>query len=246
MEFNVKLERFEGPYTKLLELIQEHKLSITEVSLASIADEYINYVKMLQTQEAGNHNTSVDISQFILVASTLMLIKARSLLPGIAFTQEEERQVNQLEKKLELYQKLMSACSLVKNVYGKTPLVSRNRKTPKDISVFVPPTTVNASTLQSIALLTISLFKPLERLRDIYVEQAIRIETVIENLMERVSKASAVSLSTVAGDAKTFTEKKKLLIVSFIAMLELIRSGSISATQEGTGEIFLSKSGSSA
>ncbi len=243
MEFNVKLERFEGPYTKLLDLIQEHKLSITEISLASIADEYIAYVKALQEQEAGNKNSSVDISQFILVASTLMLIKARSLLPGIAFTQEEEKQVNQLEKKLELYKTLMGACSLVKNVYDKRPLGGRERSIPKGITVFVAPTTVNSATLQSIALLTISLFKPIDRLKDIYVEQAVRIETVIENLMERVSKASAVSLSTLAGDAKTFAEKKKLLIVSFIAMLELIRSGNISATQEGNGEIFLSKSG---
>jgi segregation and condensation protein A len=47
MEFTVKLERFEGPYTKLLELIEGRKLSITEISLVTVADDYIAYIKTL-------------------------------------------------------------------------------------------------------------------------------------------------------------------------------------------------------
>lgn len=240
MEFNVKLERYEGPYTKLLDLIQEHKLSITEVSLATIADEYIAYVRMLQEQEKTLH-TSIDISQFVLVASTLMLIKARSLLPGLAYTQEEEKQVTQLEKKLELYKKLQEAGARIRSIYQKRTLYGRERAAPKGIKIFIPPEGTTPQTLLSIALLTISLFKPIERLKDIYIEQAMRLETMIENLVDRVQKTS-FSLSSVAGDAKTFSEKKKTLIVAFIALLELIRSGAISATQEESGEILISKS----
>ncbi|MDQ5962672.1 MAG: segregation and condensation protein [Patescibacteria group bacterium] len=241
MEFNVKLERFEGPYTKLLELIQDHKLSITEVSLASIADEYIAYVRKLQEEEK-NLRTSIDISQFVLVASTLMLIKARSLLPGIAFTQEEEKQVTQLEKKLELYKKLQEAGTKIRSIYQKNSLYSKDRSVPKGIKIFIPPTGTTTASLHSIALLTLSLFKPIERLKDIYVEQAIRIETVIDSLLERVQRAPSFSLSSVAGDGQTFAEKKKLLIVTFIALLELVRSGSLEARQEGSGEILISKS----
>ena len=240
MEFNVKLERFEGPYTKLLELIQERKLSITEVSLATIADEYIGFVKALQDAKA-KEETSVDISQFIVVASTLMLIKARSLLPGIHFTEEEERQVHQLEKKLELYQTLVDACGFLRKQYLKRPLSGREHAIHQDVKVFVAGEGITKEVLQSVALLTISLFKPIERLKDIYVEQAVRIETVIESLLERVQQATAVSFSSLAGDAKTFSERKRTLIVAFIAMLELIRSGNIDATQEGHGEIFLHK-----
>ena len=70
-EFTIKLDRYEGPYTKLLELIDAHKLSITEVSLASIADEYIAYIQTISKKDI------VDISQFIVVASTLMVMKAK-------------------------------------------------------------------------------------------------------------------------------------------------------------------------
>lgn len=240
MEFSVKLERYEGPYTKLLELIQEHKLSITEVSLATIADEYIAYVRVLQEQEKTLH-TSIDISQFVLVASTLMLIKARSLLPGIEYTKEEEKQVNQLEKKLELYQKLQEAAGKIRKIYQKNTLYGKERSAPKGIKIFIPPTGTTVSSLHSIALLTLSLFKPIERLKDIYVEQAMRLETMIENLVERVQKAT-FSLSSVAGNAQTVAEKKRVLIVAFIALLELVRSGSLEARQDEGGEILISKS----
>ena len=68
MEFNVKLERYEGPYTKLLDLIEGRKLSITEISLVTVADDYIAYIKSLDQRNI------IDISQFIVVASTLMLM----------------------------------------------------------------------------------------------------------------------------------------------------------------------------
>ena len=63
MEFTLKLDRFEGPYTKLLDLIESKKLSITEISLAAVADDYIAYIKTLDQKNV------IDISQFILVAS---------------------------------------------------------------------------------------------------------------------------------------------------------------------------------
>lgn len=234
MEFNVKLERFEGPYTKLLELISDRKLSITEVSLASIADEYIAYVKTLEKQE------SIDISQFILVASTLMLIKARSLLPTIVFTPDEEKQVNQLEKKLELYELLRKACTKINGVYNKKPLFGKDRAPYKEVIVFVPSESLTTATLHSVAFLTLASFKPSEKLKDIYIQQAIRIETVIENILARVQGATLVSLSSLAETSSTFTEKKKSLIVNFIALLELMKNGAVSAQQEDSGDILIS------
>ena len=96
-EFKVTTERFSGPYTRLLEMIEERKLSITEVSLSSVADEYISYVQNLDKKDY------LDISAFVVVAATLMLIKVKSLLPGIAYTETEEKQIHELETKLALH-----------------------------------------------------------------------------------------------------------------------------------------------
>lgn len=234
MEFTIKLERYEGPYTKLLELIEQKKLSITEISLVSVADEYIAYVRSL------DHKNLIDISQFIVVASTLILMKAKSLLPGVVYTEEEEKQVEDLEHKLELYAMLLGACAAIRSVYMQAPLYTREHISYKGGSVFVPDNRVNGVMLQSIALLTLSTFIMPKALVKVAVEQALRIENVIEKLLDRVRTMQAVTLQSFADGAKTVEERKKILIVNFIALLELLRSGSINAEQyEGGGEIVI-------
>jgi segregation and condensation protein A len=228
MEFTLKLDRYEGPYTKVLELIDSRKLSITEVSLASVADEYIAYIKTLDQKNI------IDISQFIVVASTLMLMKAKSLLPGVVYTEEEEKQVNDLEYKLELYALLVSASTSIRTLFAKNTLYSRPYTKPK-IAVFVPDTRITSLLLQSIVSLTLRSFIIPKALVKVAVEQALRIENIIEKLLERVKNAHSVSLQSLAGSATTKEEQKSLLIVNFIALLELLRTGSIKAEQAPNG-----------
>lgn len=233
MEFTVKLERFEGPYTKLLELIETRKLSITEISLVSVADDYIAYIKTLDQKNL------IDISQFIVVASTLMLMKAKSLLPGLVYTEEEEKQIEDLERKLELYALLNEAQKNIKETYGKSPLFARTYKAMKEVTVFVPDDRVTKELLQSIASLTLMTFVEPKALVKVAVEKALRMENVIESLLRRVTGVETVSLKSLADTAENLEERKKLLIVNFIAILELLRSGSLVANQEG-GDIILS------
>lgn len=229
MEFTVKLDRFEGPYTKLLDLIEDKKLSITEISLVSVADEYIAYIKTLDQKNL------VDISQFILVASTLMLMKAKSLLPGVVYTEEEEKQVHDLERKLELYALLTGAAGRIRNIFMKQRLFSRERISYKGGSVFVPDQRVTKEMLQSVAQLTLASFITPKQLVKVAIDAALRIENVIESLLTRVRSMQAVSLQSLANGAKTIEERKKLLIVNFIALLELVRSGAIMAEQTADG-----------
>lgn len=229
MEFTVKLDRYEGPYTKLLELIEQRKLSITEISLVEVADDYIAYIKALDQKNL------VDISQFIVVASTLILMKAKSLLPGVVYTEEEEKQVHDLEQKLELYAILTRASSSIRSIYMKQPLHSRARVSFKSGSVFVPDARVSGIFLQSIAMLTLATFVTPKALIKVAVEQALRIENVIERLLERVQGMQSVTLQSLAHGATTIQEHKKILIVNFIALLELLRSGALKAEQHVDG-----------
>lgn len=232
MEFTLKLDRFEGPYTKLLSLIEERKLSITEVSLSVVADDYINYVKSLDQKDI------VDISQFIVIASTLVLIKAKSLLPGIIFTEEEEKQVHNLESKLELFSILQKGTRHTNKIFGKNILHSRARVDLKKIDdpLFIPSEQVTVSTLQSIAILTIATFSKVEKITKVAVEQLLRIEDVIENLVARVQNANFTLTQFAGAVGTTPEEKKSSLIVSFLAMLELVRIGVLHAEQNDDAE----------
>jgi segregation and condensation protein A len=231
--FTVKLERFEGPYTKLLDLIEGKKLSITEVSLVSVADDYLLYIKDLN--QGSDKESFVDISQFIVVASTLILMKAKSLLPGVVYTEEEEKQVHDLERKLELYSILVASVGRIRNIYNKTPMYSRERISYKGGLVFVPDKRIDAKMLQSVALLTLATFISPKQIVKVVVDQAIRLETVIEKLLVRVRGMHSVTLQSLADGAKTIEERKKILIVNFIAMLELLRTGAINAEQNNRG-----------
>ncbi|MEK7117749.1 MAG: segregation/condensation protein A, partial [Patescibacteria group bacterium] len=83
-DFKVKTGDFEGPLELLLELIEKRKLHINDVSLSQVADDFIAHIKSL---EEFPMNDSAD---FILIASTLLLIKSKSLLPTLELTEDEK------------------------------------------------------------------------------------------------------------------------------------------------------------
>lgn len=237
MEFNVKLDRYEGPYTKLLDLIAERKLSITEISLVNVADDYIAYIQSL------NEKNIVDISQFIVVASTLMLMKVKSLLPGVTYTEEEEKQVHDLEHKLALYQQLTEASVHLRQNFMKSPLFLRKRAKLVGGVVFIPDTRISTLFLQSIASLTLASFSTPKALVSVAVEQVLRLEDVIEGVINKIKTVQSVTLTSLANGAGSVEESKRLLIVNFIALLELLKTGAVHVKQdiEG-GDIHISNS----
>lgn len=240
--FEVTLERYSGPYSKLLELIEERKLSINEFSLAEVTDDYIAYIKELR--EKGETDI-VDISQFISVASTLMLIKAKSLFPTISYTPEEKESVSNLEQKLELYKLVLEAGKNINKIFGKNSL-HKVSKFQKNESVFVWDGRVNTTLLHSIAIASLLKIPKKERLRQVAVKQVLKIEDVIESLLKRVETSFSLSFkefsSTVSAEAKTLEEKKSAFIVSFLAMLELVKNGVLDVEQgEKFNDINISK-----
>lgn len=240
--FNVNLERFSGPYSKLLELIEQRKLSINEFSLSQVTDEYITYIK-----EMGDRGQKdiVDISQFISVASTLMLIKAKSLFPTISYSSEEQESVSNLEKKLELYKLVLEASKNVNKIFGKNGLHNVSKFENKE-NVFVWDKRVDTVLLHSIAIASLLKIPKKERLKQVAVRQVLKIEDVIEKLLERVKSSFSLSFkdfsNSLSGETKTLEEKKSAFIVSFLAMLELIKNGVLHAEQgQGFNDINISK-----
>lgn len=238
--FSVELERFIGPYFKLLDLIEERKLSINEFSLAEVTDKYLEYIKSLEKTEENN---IIDISQFITVASTLMLIKAKSLFPNIEYSKEEESSISDLEKKLELYKNLLEASKLINKNYNKNILTSLNGFRNEEV-VFVWDNRVDGALLHSIAIASLLKVPKKEKLKQVAVRQVMKIEDVIEKLLERVKVSFNLSFkdfsNSMTGGIKSLEEKKSAFIVSFLAMLELIKNGIVNAEQDENDNIQIS------
>lgn len=230
MEYEIRTERYAGPYTKLLELLEERKLSITELSLGQIAQDYTDYVKGLP--EKNLH----DMTQFVVVAATLMLIKVKSLLPGISYTEDEEKQVHDLEEKLTFLAYLREKETALSTLW-ENALLHFGKRQLKEQIIFTPSKKCEVASLHAVAVLMLVLIKKEEHIKDISVKQTVSIEHIISSMLERVTKE--ISLTEFARGVKTNGETASL-IVSFLALLELLRLGRLDARQDDDGAIIMS------
>src|ERR1700722_5936780 len=123
--FSVATQTFEGPLEALLNLIEARKLSISEVSLSEVCDAYLAYVEKLPEMPLG------ETAQFILVASSLLLIKSRTLLPPLELSAEER------ERRLARYAIVRKAAKLLRKEWGSAPLLLPKRA-PARPSIFSP------------------------------------------------------------------------------------------------------------
>ena len=101
--YQIKQDKFEGPVDVLLELIEGQKLSINEISLGKVTDEFIAYFKKLEEHETADQEV---LAEFLVIAAQLLLIKSRSLLPQFQVSPEEEGSVAELVDRLRQYQRL--------------------------------------------------------------------------------------------------------------------------------------------
>jgi len=217
--FAIAMPSFEGPLETLLNLIEERKLSISTVSLAEVTDAYLAYVEKLPEMPLG------ETAQFILVASTLLLIKSRALLPTLELSPDERESVEELERRLARYALIRKAARVLRKEWGKAPLVLA-RRSPERPTTFSPAETDVLSIVQAAQKLLSILPKPQE-LAEAAVAPILALEDVIVGLKKRLAIAVKARFSEL-----TRSREKHEVIVYFLAMLELVRSGSVSVTQE--------------
>ena len=226
--YQIKTSGFEGPFGLLLSLVEKRKLFINDVSLAQVTEDYLEYINKL-----GGLPPS-EISSFVLVASTLLLIKSKSLLPNLDLTSEEEGDIRDLEERLRLYEIFTKLGGKVKNTFGKkiifAPLERKN-----DVLVFLPDDQITRESMMTFARNALDGMPKKVFLPNVEVKTVISIEEMIDKLTERIKNSFKMNFKDINGKATT-REEKVLVIVGFLAMLELVRQGIIRAAQENHGE----------
>jgi len=218
----VKTEVFEGPLGLLLSLIEKRKLLINDISLAKVADDYMAYVENLTRYPVG------DVANFILVASTLVLIKSKSLLPTLKLTEEETGSIEDLQQRLREYQQICKLTRYVRERFGQQIIFTREQSKVVD-PVFSPDTSVTTLGIAQAIRAIISGLPKQKKIPDATVKKIISLEDVVENLSERIRSVISVSFREFSGFGKA---EKGNIVVSFLAMLELVRQGAILVSQE--------------
>lgn len=231
--FVVRAAEVEGSLELILELIEKRKLLVNELSLATVTDEFISYV------QAGDSFPLEDTTQFISVAATLLLIKSRSLLPTLELSTDEEQDVSALEQRLARYEQVRMAARHLATVAGKYQLAPRGDRSPE--IRFLPSSDLTLATIQSSVAGLLARMEKEVPLPEVRIRPLISIEAMMDTLRERVERAFSLSFAAFTGERAEKVE----VIVSFLALLELVKQGSVEAVQHAHGsDIQLAHTGS--
>lgn len=234
INYHIKTEQFEGPLDLLLNLIEKRKLFIGDFALSKVADDYIAHIRSFETYPMN------DVANFLLVASTLVLIKSKSILPDLNLTQDEESDIDDLKRRLALYELFRNLSGEIKTHFGKQVIFERSGR-PEAIPVFVPDMRLSVATMaQSIRDVQNALPKKIT-----VPKATIKKVVSIEEMMDRLSKRVTHTLKMSFGQFARYEKGKALhkearveIIISFLAMLELVKQGVVHVAQhEDFGDI---------
>lgn len=222
----VKTQSFEGPLELLLELIEKRKLFINEVSLSEVTNDYITYVKQLE-----KYNFAL-VTSFLIVAATLILIKSKSLLPTGELTEDETNAIGDLELRLELYKIFKEAGVVIQNIFGKK-IIFGTQKVQNFTPIFTPDKKITGGVCQSIIDDILQSIPEDTALHEVTVRKVMSIEEMMKNLTDKIQNMGTMSFTHISKheNPESYKEAKIYTIVSFLAMLELVRNGFIDVLQ---------------
>lgn len=223
----VKMEKFEGPLSLLLKLIEKEEMDITQISLAGVANQFVEYLRTSQ-----NINPD-EMTDFLVIASKLLFIKSKALLPYLQ--PEEEEEIEELEKQLRMYKEFLEATKKIEGILGKKKFMFEkefNRKVVlSDKKKFSPPQNLKAIDMAESFKNLVERIRPVEKMEKTTIADKINIEDRIVSIRQLVMNRVRTSFSRILSQAKSKTE----VIVNFLAALELMRQREIVLSQE---EIF--------
>lgn len=211
------LEKFSGPLDLLLSLIQEKELDISEISLAHVTEQYLDYLEKVEEIQPD------ELADFLVVASRLLLIKARALLPQLM--PEEEGQ-NDLTEQLRLYRMFVEVSKKINDLW-LDPRVSYGRVEPFKMSENpTPPENLTTFNLQNVMRRLIHKLAPSKSLPKTYIDRTVSLKEKIEQFRSFLKKHKQILFSEMF-DAGNRTE----IIISFLAILELVKQKTVELHQ---------------
>lgn len=234
--YHYRQGEFQGPLETLLELINQRKMEISSVALSEVTQDFLGYLDRLRSAmaDAGDANDIPILVDFIHVASRLILLKSKYLLPDFPLEPEEERSLIELEQQLKLYGRIkpltrsfgalwkgrrgMYTRPLLRNVFSGAPSFAEPR--------FLPGSTLTISALHERAARLFSYISKTVHEQALVAQTIVSLEEHIQAISARLAGIEQTSLARLhaAGD-------KSQAIVTFLAILHMARDQVISLEQ---------------
>jgi segregation and condensation protein A len=227
-DYPVRLTNFEGPLDLLLHLIKKHEVNVYDIPIALVTHQYLEYLDLMQEM-------NLDVAgEFLVMAATLIHIKSRMLLPRPDPTQEdpEEDPRDALVRRLLEHQRFKAAAELLhEKEIQRSAMWHRPDGRIAEVVGEAPEPEVEVDLFSLMAAFRHVLDRMRARPRVILPPEQIPIETRIEQLMARLSETEACGFEELfeGGDGS-----RPFMIVTFLAVLEMIRLKLIRVFQSGS------------
>lgn len=231
MAFQIKTKNFEGPVDLLMDLVKKSEIDIYNVWISEVTSQYLKHISVIAKMDLDE---SLD---FLIIASSLVYLKSRSLLPreSVVSEGEEEDPQKSLEKQLQEYEKYQKIAQQLKE---KADFMGQHYTRP------VPEEFRKEEYIEATLFDLVTAFKDIlkgtpkkESVKEIERE-VVTVEEKIEEILKMFASTPMVKFKDIFKD----TVSRIVVIVSFLALLELIRMQEIRAIQNKLfGEIELIK-----
>lgn len=217
--YHVELLNFEGPLDLLLQLIEQSKLEITEISLAEVTGQYLRYLDKLSDLDP------TELNQFIDLAAKLVSIKSRALLPSLE-TDEASDDLHELAEQLADYRQYQKASTYLEGLIKQaSPSWSRQvQRAVLDLTK-LPPTPIATDELKALFDAAIERLPHLPRASLI---SQVTLADMTERIQASVSQTEPLSLNRLFASLESRLEAA----VVFLALLELLRQRQIRVSQD--------------
>lgn len=233
-QINYRLDSFEGPLDLLLTLIQKNKVDIMDIPVAEITDQFIEIIE--SDENAGLDETG----EFLVMASQLLYIKSKMLLPKPEVEEEEDPRADLAQRLLEYKKYKEASQELRKNEFSTWHMIFRESE---KIDFPLPEYNRHHETDELITAFENILSRKLRRMKPekrafsgIVGREKVSIDDMVEKICKRLRIKKTITFSSLfTGDIS-----KPEMIATFLAVLEMIKLSKLTATtKEGTKEIML-------
>lgn len=226
MGTDLKLEKFEGPLDLLLQLIDQEKLSITEIALSKVTEQFFSYLDKLEK------NRPEELADFLIIAARLIYLKSHHLLQ---YAYPEEETGPGLADQLKLYKQYVEASRVVNSLWEANKIAYGRVEPPVKTKEFVLPTNVTKNNLYDSMVFLLNRLKPLEPLPKVTIDHSVSVKQKIDAIRNLLKDRKEVSFQDLLSSAQNKTE----VIVSFLAILELVKQKSVHFRQVNSFEDLL-------
>jgi segregation and condensation protein A len=219
----ILLEQFKGPLDLLLQLIEKDKLQITEISLAKVTDQYLDFI------DQAEHIASEEVADFLLIAAKLIYLKSKHLLPDFDMADEED--AASLEDQLKIYRQYYDASKVVHKIFVNTGKYSYGRTAPFKKFMpegFVAPKNLATADMKNWFKEILQKIDRVVNLPKMAIVKAVSIGEKIKHIKNKIKQSGKLNFWHLVKDKKNKMEA----VISFLAMLELVKQREIAVEQD--------------